>query len=58
MPRTVGCDLVGSVEFGVDAIAFDQPMEAIATSTAALVEVAENDGALSWHHGHPSPHSA
>ena len=38
LPRAIGRDLIGPVEqLGVDAIAFDQPMEVIPTPTAALV---------------------
>jgi hypothetical protein len=37
-PRAVGRDLVGPIEqLGVNAVAFDQPMEVIPAPTAALV---------------------
>jgi hypothetical protein len=61
LPPAVGRDLVGPLEqLGVDAIAFDQPMDVIRTPTAALValdvehieladQVAEEDRAVARH---------
>src|SRR5215471_2481705 len=70
LPRAVGRDLVGPIEqLGVNAVAFDQPMELISTPTAALAaldvehveladQVAEDDRAVAGHYNHPSTRNA
>jgi hypothetical protein len=62
LARAVGRDLVGPFEqFGVNAVALDQPIDAVLTRTAALValeaehvelahDVAKNNRILSRHH--------